>query len=193
MIASLEGKIIFFGEKHIVLNVGGIGLKVYVAKNAFDILAEKEGNIKIYTHLHIRENAMDLYGFLSNEELGIFELLIGVSGVGPKMAMTILSDIKINTLKKAVLQGDYGVLLVPGVGKKTAQKIIIDMQNKMDKTGLDDVDVRFFRMNEDVVDALISLGYKKREAEDATRQIPEDVISTQDKVKFALTLLGKKR
>lgn len=193
MIAALEGKIDYLAEKYIVLNTGKISFKIFAVKSVFDSVAEKNNNIKVFTHLLVRDDAMELYGFSTKEELDFFEILISVSGVGPKIALAILSEFEMNRLKNAIFSGKYKALIMPGVGKKTAQKIIIDLQNKIDKAGMEEADIKTLKIEEDVVDALLSLGYKKREIEGAVRFIPQELNTTKEKIKHVLGVLGQNK
>jgi Holliday junction DNA helicase RuvA len=193
MISFLKGKIEHISGKYIMLDVSGVGYKIYAAKSVLDSLAGNDADIKVFTYLVVRQDAMELYGFKTKEELDFFEILIGVSGVGPKIAMLILSESEMPKIKKAILAGKYELLLMPGVGKKTAQKIIIELQSKIDKAGLEDVDLRNFKAEEEVVDALMSLGYKKREIEEVIKVMPPELKTSKEKVKYALGALGGKK
>jgi Holliday junction DNA helicase RuvA len=190
MIFSLEGAIQHTTEKYIVLEVGGVGYKITVSKSVIDSVSEKTGPIKVFTHLYLRENAIELYGFHTKEELDFFNLLLEVQGVGPKLAIAILSAVDTKKVKAAIVGGHHEILMIPGVGKKTAQKIIIELQNKIDRAGLAELDMKALRADEDVMDALISLGYKKKEVENLIARIPKEITSAKEKVKHVLSQLS---
>lgn len=191
MIGFIEGKIEYSNDRYAVLEVNNIGYKVYISANTFKKLPKKGEKVKLFTHLHVREDIMDLYGFLDRSDLEFFELLISISGIGPKGATNILNVASVDTLKKAIANEESSILTkVSGIGKKTAEKIILELKNKVsggellgDKAGADG----------EVIDALIGLGYKLYEAREVLKKIPHDVKEVGDKVKAALKLLGKSR
>ena len=124
MIGHLEGKVLFKGERHVVLDVGGVGYKIFVAMGTRKNL-ELEKNAKFWTHLHVKENALELYGFLHQAELEFFESLISISGIGPKSALGVLALAPLDTIKRAIASGDTSYLTkISGIGRKTAEKII---------------------------------------------------------------------
>lgn len=196
MIGMLTGKIIFKGEKHIILDVGGVGYTLYITAEAFRTISQNSGNsdedMRFWTYLAVRENSLDLYGFLTQAEAGFFEILIGVSGVGPKSALGILGVAPLDILKQAIAFGDTSHLSrVSGIGKKTAEKITIELKDKL-SAGLDrDGMSGMLRDDQDIMDALEALGYSTREAIGALKQIPKDIKGTENKIKEALKLLGK--
>jgi len=188
MIARLSGILI---EKHPlfgIIDVGGVGYKVYATLPTLGqtTIGEK---ITLHTHMHVRENSQDLYGFEDREEQSIFELLISVSGIGPKSALGILNVANPTLLKQAVASGDTTHLTkVSGVGKKSAQKIIIELKDKLgDVTGSD---VTLMQDEVDTMEALTSLGYGQREVRDVLQKIPKDIVGPQDRIKEALKLLS---
>lgn len=189
MISHLKGTLLVVSETSVTLDVQGVGYKVAVIGNSLARL--KEGaEASFWTHLAVRENALDLYGFLTRDELLFFELLITISGIGPKTALGILNVANIDTLKQAVLTGNAGHLTkVSGIGKKNAEKIVLELNGKL---VADDGGTAQFTDEGDVVEALMSLGYSQKEIRDIAQSIPKDLMNTSDKVKFALKLLGKK-
>jgi Holliday junction DNA helicase RuvA len=191
MIFSLEGTIQYSTGKYIVLEVHGVSYKITVSKSVIDSVPEKAGRSKVFTHLYLRENAIELYGFHTKEELDFFNLLLEVQGVGPKLAIAILSAVDTTKVKAAIVGGHHEVLMIPGVGKKTAQKIIIELQNKIDRAGLAELDLKALKADEDVIDALISLGYKKKEVERVVAGIPKELASIKEKVKYVLSQLSE--
>ncbi|HPJ80255.1 MAG TPA: Holliday junction branch migration protein RuvA [Candidatus Portnoybacteria bacterium] len=190
MISFIEGKIEYGTDKCVVVDVNGIGYKIYISVNVFKNLPEIGNKIKLFTHLHVREDIMDLYGFLDKKDLDFFEMLISISGIGPKGAMNILSVASVETLKKAVSKEDSTILTkVSGIGQKTAEKIILELKSKVsgeysdEKGGSDG----------EAIDALISLGYRLQEAREALKKVPYEVEEVADKIKHALKLLSKSR
>lgn len=190
MIALLEGKIEFKGQKFAVVNVSGVGYKIFAGSETLNKLPEKGSAVKLWTHQHVRENALELYGFLSFAELDLFETLINVSGIGPKGALGILGIAPIDTLKKAIATGDTSYLTrVSGIGRKTAEKIVLELKDKM--SGSSEVSAPELKEEADALDALISLGYSRKEAKDALQDIPKETSSAEGKLKAALKKLGK--
>jgi len=129
MIGFLEGKIELNTERYVVINVNSVGYKVFISTATFKNLPEKDEKVKLHTHLHVREDVMELYGFLSIKELEFFELLISISGIGPKGALNILNVASVDTLKRAIVNEESSILTkVSGIGKKTAEKIILELK-----------------------------------------------------------------
>ena len=132
MIGSIKGKIILKTEKFLIVETGGIGYKINVSPGALSKTPKKEEEISFWIHTHVREDILDLYGFLDYQELELFEMLINVSGVGPKGALAILGVTTVETLRKAVGTGDTSYLTkISGIGKKTAEKIVIELRDKV--------------------------------------------------------------
>lgn len=187
MIASLKGKIIAEKDRYVVLDVLGVGYKVYtLTENLLPINKEKE--IFFYIYSHIREDAFDLYGFLEEKEMEFFELLLSISGIGPKSALNILSVASIETLKKAISQNDLPYLTkISGIGRKTAERMVIELRDKVGKMA-DDSSLSY---ELDALEALKSLGYNQAVARDVLKQV-EGAKDTNTKVREALKILGKK-
>lgn len=186
MIASLKGLVTHIGDESLVLENAGIGYEVHVPT---PILSEiKTGQtLTLTTHEYIREDSRELFGFVERDGLRLFRKLIAVSGVGPKTALHIMSTGTTDTVKKAIADGDLARLTsVPGIGKKTAQKIVLELKGSLEH--LDDK----LRTADDVVEALISLGYSRAEARDTMQTVPATVTSTEDRMRAALQSLRKK-
>ena len=147
---------------------------------------------KIFTYLYVREDALDLYGFLNSFDLVFFEMLIAISGVGPKMAMSILSIAPTKLLASAIAKEDLTFFTrVSGVGRKTAEKIILELKDKVHKLG---IDVEEFEVGDsEVLDALESLGYSARDAQNSLRQLPKDIKGIENRIKEALKMLGRRQ
>lgn len=186
MIIQLTGTVGLKDPEYIVLDVGGVGYKVFVTPETLAQTPEKK-KVTLWTHLAVRETAMDLYGFLTQKDLLFFELLIGISGVGPKSALSILSLADVETLTNAVSEGDTSYLTkVSGIGAKSAKKIVLELQDKVGKS----VGTEAMKEDADTLDALISMGYSTSEARDALKQVPKDITGASKRLKHALKLLG---
>ncbi len=188
MIGSIKGKIILIKEKFIIVEKNGIGYKISIPSGVLENVIKNKDEIHFWTHLHIKEDAQDLYGFLEYDELEFFELLIGVSGIGPKGALTILSVAPIEILKRAIGSGDISYLTkISGIGRKTAEKMVIELRDKMGKMNENDS----LSQEVDILEALKSLGYSQNEARDALKKISGEM-DLNTKIKEALKILGKK-
>ena len=171
------------------IEVNDIGYRVFSTPNT--ISAFSVGNdADLNCYLHVRENALDLYGFNTREERDFFEVLISISGIGPKGALGILTAAPLDLLKKAIVSGDTSILIrVSGIGQKTAQRIIIELKDKLPEIA--SVSDEGLREGGDVIDALVGLGYTRSQAQQALREMPEDIEGIENKVKEALKILGK--
>jgi len=188
MIGFVEGKIEYNTNKYVVVNANGVGYKIYISSAVFKNLPEQGNKVKLYTHLYVREDIMDLYGFLDKSELEFFELLISISGIGPRGAINILSVASVATLKKAIANEESSILTkVSGIGQKTAEKIILELKSKISGEYLDEKS----GASGEAIDALLSLGYRLQEAREALKKIPEEVSEVGEKIKHALKMLGK--
>jgi Holliday junction DNA helicase RuvA len=193
MISSLEGEITLRAEKYVILEVGGIGYKVWCAEKTLSKIPQIGGSVKLFTYLAVKENGWDLFGFLTFEELELFELLISIPGIGPKTAANILSVASVEDLQEAIVLGDETVLArVSGIGKKVAQKIVIELKTKVKKLAKGAGEK--FRVADDIeiIDALVAMGYKVYEAREALKQVPEAIKGVENRVREALKRLGKK-
>lgn len=193
MISSLEGKITLRAEKHIILEANGIGYKVWCSEKTLSKIPQTGGSVKLFTYLSVKENGWDLFGFLTHDELEMLELLITISGIGPKTAAGILSGASVEDLQEAIVLGDETILSrVSGIGTKVAQKIVIELKSKVKKLAKGSGDK--FRVADDIeiIDALVAMGYKVYEAREALKQVPETVKGMESRVREALKRLGKK-
>ena len=192
MIASLAGNIRHKELNSITVDVGGVGYRVAVTTET--ALEAKVGSpISIWTHLVVRETALELFGFLDKETLEIFELLITISGIGPKSALGILNIVSPATLRQAVASEDTTYLTrVSGIGKKNAEKIVLELKNKL-KFSKEDTSTGSVQAREerDALEALVSLGYSERDARDALKKVPKNIEGASERVKAALKLLSK--
>jgi Holliday junction DNA helicase RuvA len=190
MISHLRGKLIARNDESIVLDVSGVGLRLRVPTSALANLGAEGSEVALFTHLHVREDELSLYGFATEDELNLFELLLTVSGIGPKVAMTALSSASPDTIRVAIAQGNIDVLTeIPGIGKKTAQRLVLELKGKIDLTGLAGIE-ELSPLDEEVVAALLNLGYSASEARRAARAVPPSAKTVEDRVRAALRYLG---
>jgi Holliday junction DNA helicase RuvA len=193
VIFALEGKIVSKSPVEVVVDVGGIHYLVNIPVTVYEKLGEVGANVKLYTYLIVREEEIYLYGFSSVEERDFFKLLISVSGIGPKMAQAIMSGMSVDELKNSIIRGDVSSLVsIPGVGKKTAERVVVELRDKIAKIEFagkplefissDQVEVR----NEALL-ALISLGFSRQSAEKAIRA----VLKENEKMEFTVEELVK--
>ncbi len=162
MIARLQGTLVARGTNYVVMDVHGVGYHVAVPISTLSRLGTTGAEAILHTHLAVRESAMELYGFATLPEKEIFELLLSVSGVGPKLALAVLSGAEVHLLRRAISSGDVDLLTaVPGIGRKTAQRILIELKEKMGQVGVDEVEVAPSGELGDAVDALVALGYSR--------------------------------
>ena len=179
MIDKLKGVLDKKSTTYAVIFVGGVGYKLKMSINGLELLPSIGDEVNILTYLYVREDILDLYGFIDSIERNTFNLLISISGIGPKLALTILSGINPKQLKERVISGDVAALTsVPGVGSKTAKRIIIELKEKFIKSddsslGFDDKNILSSELFKDVVNALVSLGYKQNYAKEACRDLEE--------------------
>ncbi|OHA07168.1 MAG: Holliday junction DNA helicase RuvA [Candidatus Sungbacteria bacterium RIFCSPLOWO2_01_FULL_47_10] len=193
MISFVEGTIEFKAEKFVIINVAGIGYKVFSNPEILSKISEKGANVKLWTHQYVREDALELYGFLHFAELELFETLITISGIGPKGALGVLEIAPVDTLKKAIASGDTSYLTrVSGIGRKTAEKIVLELKDKMLGKGVFSVDAPELREEADALDALVQLGYSQREAREALQKVPKEIVGTEKRLKEVLKMLGRK-
>ena len=194
MIGYLHGKIISKKPTKLLIDVNGVGYIVNISISTFEKISDKD-EVSLFTYLSVREAAMDLFGFYSLAEKEMFELLISVSGIGPKSAQSILSGIQIEDLKEALRTGNISRLIsIPGIGRKTAERLLVELRDKADsvadsgeefKTGASTI--RY-----DAITALVNLGYNQKVAERAVREIIDrnPNISIEDLIKETLVSLN---
>ncbi|MBI4743765.1 MAG: Holliday junction branch migration protein RuvA [Actinobacteria bacterium] len=196
MYAFLKGKLAEKGLENIILDVGGIGYYLNLPSSSLSKMPSLGEEILIYTHFHIREDAMQLFGFASVQEKEMFEKLISVNKIGPKVALSILSTLSVSALKKAVLTNDVELISsVPGIGKKSAERLILELKNKLEMPDLEIVS-GISKKEESVYlqarNALLGLGYSVTEARNALEVCPvDDEISVEEVLKYALKNLSK--
>jgi len=190
MIAKLNGKIDLMHDNYVIVDVNGVGYKVFVTVHTFGIIAGKQ-SAELYTHTYVREDTLALYGFLEMEEMDMFELLISISGIGPKAAMGILAIADPKTIGMAVLNEDPSILTrVSGVGKKIAQRVILELKNKIKDMPVHEK--AQLESDSDAFEALVAMGYSVTESREALKLIPNSIQDVGERVKLALKGLGKK-
>ncbi len=194
MIASLHGKVATLGTDWAVINVGGIGFQVYMPTSTLSTLGAIGREVQLYTHFHLREDNATLYGFAASEALTLFQTLIGVSGLGPKLALAMLSAMSVEQLVTAIATGSADLLtVIPGIGKKVANRIILELKEKIGAGWITTPITQFAQENTDVLSALTSLGYSAAEAAKAVTTLsasPE--MTLEEKIKLALAYFGTK-
>lgn len=174
MIDIVTGQVARINKDSLVVMVGGVGLHINIPKTVFDITETTGHTITLFTYLVVREDALTLYGFASEEERALFEMLISVSGIGPKLGLAVLSTLSADHLRNAVGREDASILMrVPGIGKKTAEKIVFELKGKMG-TGLPTALSPLSDVDSDVLATLTTLGYSVVEAQSAIQSIPRD-------------------
>ncbi len=188
MIGYLEGKILHKDERALILLVNGTGYIVAVTPPTL-LNAPLGETLSLWTHLAVREDALDLYGFMHKDELVLFRLLIGVSGIGPKSALNVLALADVSTLARAIASGDGSYLIkVSGIGKKTAEKIVLELKEKMSAFATDDGDVP--HAETEALDALEALGYSPRDTRELVRVLAKEHTTTEAIIRKALQTLG---
>lgn len=198
MIAYIKGKLEIKTKEYIVIDVGGIGYKIFMAESSMQEL-EKGKEVKIFTYMKVREDDVSLYGFINNEELVTFELLISVGGVGAKSAITILSNISPSKFALAVITNDVNTLKkLPGIGPKTAQRIILELKDKMkSESAIEESTeeiksaIKLDSKAEDAIEALNVLGYMRKDIEKVLVNIDTKELTVEEIIKQGLKYLGK--
>lgn len=191
MISYLKGKIIYKNTRSITLLTGGVGYEIYIAQTIWDKLKLDEDQ-EFFVHLRHTEDNMSLYGFKTREELQFFELLLTVSGIGPKHAIGVLNVARLSDLKKAILRDDPALLYkVSGIGKKIAERIVMELKNKLDALPPTEKEVDFRDTDSEAFDALVGLGYLERDVREVLKSLPGEIDKMEDKIKQALKILGK--
>ncbi len=190
MFAKIKGKIEYIKDNYIVVDVNGIGYKIFATPYALGKLAGQK-EVDFFIHTYVREDTLALYGFLSSEELEMFELLISISGIGPKAGLGILTVATPRTIKTAILNEDSSILTrVSGVGKKTAERVILELKNKI--ADMPESEKKGAVSDLDAIEALTGMGYSGTEAREALKSVSKDIKEVGERIKMALKNLGKK-
>lgn len=197
MISYIKGRLEAKNLDNVIIEVGGIGYKIFMSANSMDRLGETGTEVKVHTYMRVREDDISLYGFCTNEELKMFEQLLGVSGVGAKSALSILANISPSSFALAIITGDLNTLKsLPGIGAKSAQRMILELKDKM-KTQ-EAIETEFIPVQntvkndkaKDAIEALQVLGYSRRDIDLAISKIDTNELSVEDIIKQGLKYLG---
>lgn len=197
MISYIRGKLEIKNIDNIIVEVGGIGYKIYMAGTSLNEIGEIGSIIKVYTFMRVREDDVSLYGFNTNEELKMFEQLLGVSGVGAKVALTILANISPSSFALAIISEDVNTLKrLPGIGAKSAQRMILELKDKMKTQDAIEIDSMTLKnvvkddKKKDAIEALQVLGYAKKDIEVAISNLDTQDMSVEEIIKTGLKFLG---
>lgn len=190
MIGHLMGTVSAVRTGFAVISAGGVGYKVSATRELL-LTLKQASEATLWTHLAVRENALDLYGFTSEEELRFFELLLTVSGIGPKSALAILDIATVETLRSAISAGNASYLTkVSGIGKKTAEKIVLELSDKVGASV--EGSAATLHGDAEALEAMRALGYSQAEARDALRKVPPEIERSNERLREALKILGRK-
>jgi len=189
MISHLTGRVLAQRDRLLIIDVQGVGYRVFSTPETIDAVSRNPDSVSLWTHLAVRENALDLYGFATEEELQFFELLLTISGIGPKSALSILSGAGVETLKNAVASGNAAHLTkISGIGRKNAEKIVLELNGKL--VAPSEAETTNMQTESDAIEALQALGYSQKEAREALKKIPKEITTTSEIVKQALKVLA---
>lgn len=197
MISYIRGELAAIETEKVIVDVGGVGYGIYMPAQSLGLLPPPGNEVKIHTYLNVREDAMQLFGFLTRDDLEVFRLVIGVSGIGPKGGLSILSQLSPDSLRFAVMSGDVkAISAAPGIGKKTAEKLIIELKDKLSiedvlNNAIQESDTAFVPGNSngiqaEAVQALVALGYGNAESLRAVKQVTLENPTVEDLLKEAL-------
>lgn len=198
MISYIRGELVAVEKEKVIIDVGGVGYGIFVPESAMGLLPQMGNEVKLYTYLNVREDAMQLFGFLTRDDLEIFKLLMGVSGIGPKGGLSILSKLTADDLRFAIMSGDSkAISAAPGIGKKTAEKVIIELKDKLDieqilnpsdsetKSAIK-MDSSANEVQSEAVQALLALGYGSTESLKAVNKVNSENMTVEEVLKQAL-------
>ena len=187
MIASLHGKLELISTDFVIINVNGIGFLVYIPTSTLNTLGSLGQEVHLRTNLVVREDSMTLYGFATESELELFQVLTGVSGLGPKLALAMLSSMSVEQLSTAIATENIDLLTaIPGIGKKMANRLVLELKDKISAGLISAPAAQLAEENAEVVAALTSLGYSIAEASRAVATLPESDMSLEEKIKLTL-------
>jgi len=193
MIASLHGKLEAMGGDWAIVNVNGVGFQVFMPTSTLSELGATGGEVRLHTSLVMREDSATLYGFDTAEELELFQILTSVSGLGPRLALAILSAMTVDQASMAIATGSTDLLTtIPGIGKRMAERLVVELKDKIGAGLVSAPAARLAQENADVIAALTSLGYSLAEASRAVTIIPSSDLSLEEKIKLALQYFTSK-
>lgn len=198
MIASLRGTLLITGIDHAIVETGGVGYLVYAPRTVLGALPPIGEEVRLHTFLVVREDSLTLFGFSSTQQRALFELLLGVSGVGPKVALNLIGGVQPDELRAAVAQNDTARLArVPGIGKKMSERLVLELRGKLDIKGLPTATIAagaspaVVGINNELAELLVNLGYSAVEANSALNALPADAPSDlEERLRMALRHLG---
>ncbi len=192
MIYSLFGKLTAKTKLFIVVETSGIGFKVFASRRTINKLPKIKSKINIFCHTYVKQDGIELFGFYDKSELEVFEMLISITGVGPKMALKILSVIKPEELMSAVNKKRADLLTkISGIGRKTAERIILELKDKIAVKESEEI-ISMLEIDVDISEALKRMGYRQSEVKDAIKSIPPKMEKPEDRIKSALRFLSKR-
>lgn len=200
MFAYIKGTLEEKSTNYVVIDVGGIGYKIFMSNISINEIGELGNKVKVHTHYYVREDNISLYGFLTHEELKMFELLLSVSGIGAKSAITMLSNITPASFACAIISNNVALLKkIPGIGPKTAQRIILELQDKLKSEqeltkDEEQTEIKVINNNENLEEAaqaLQILGYNKKEIDKAFEKIANTDVSVEELIKKGLSILAR--
>lgn len=190
MIGSLSGTVERVGRDSLLLAVGGVGYRLFLLSSVLADARPAQA-LTVYTHLHVREDELSLFGFLTMRELTFFQMLLQVPGVGPRTALGVMAIAEIDTLIRAIASGDVGLLTtVSGIGRKTAERIVVELKTRLEKEH-PLLAERGATTHTDVISALVGLGYSLPQAREAVRHLPADIQNPEEGIRAALKALGQ--
>lgn len=193
MIGYLKGKIISSKPTQLILEVNGVGYKVGISINTFENIVDKK-EVSLFIHTNVKEDSISLFGFFTESEKEMFELLISISGIGPKSALGLLSGISVESLKEAIEEGNISrITAVPGIGRKTAERLVLELRSKVDEISFAETSSVEPNVRSEAISALTTLGYNIKIAEKTVRELysKNSAIALEDLIKNALALLNK--
>lgn len=196
MIGYICGTVQAITGRHVIVDVNGVGYRVAIPEKSLNTIAKNGESVKFFTHYQMnpRDGSVELYGFTTPEELNFFELLTTISGIGPKSAQAILSSADLQQLQIGIIRGDDSYLCkVAGIGAKTAQRLVLELKNKVLTTDIKGGGNSDLGAESEAMEALVALGYSQYQARDVMKQLSNKAETTEDKVKEALKLLATKR
>lgn len=188
MISYLEGKVVFKGRDFAILNVNGVGYKIFLAEKALKKIAKGKPLCRLFIFLCLKRTTIELYGFLSPEEMKLFEILEAIAGIGPKTALSLASFGTLEDLKKAIKEKDSKLFSqIRGMGKKRTQRLILELTDSFEE-----IEKKDFPKEDEVFKGLCSLGFSKEAARTALSKVAKDIEDPKERIKEALKFLGKR-